>query len=269
LSGRLAFGAGICLISLAFVAVPGCSDEAAEGGGADAGEDVAVVEDTASQDVGEDIDAAVEDVADEEDAVEDVALPPGCGPAWASTDPGTGVAAQIFIYEASRPDATADSPGVEGGVVCSRAGVIPWTDVTWDEAVAACATVGARLCPGAEWDNGCYGEGRTSYPYGNTYDPNACNVLESPDGCLTGTCRLVPTGSYPRCRSASSALDMTGNASEWVGDQRTFGDEMYDVRGGHYASADDANIRCRNAHFWRERTYHDPMLGFRCCRDLQ
>lgn len=256
--GACAFVLGLCCA---------CSGgSGASGVGMDVGGDAGG--DT-SGDVVEDVADAEPDVADTSDDVERVDVPPGCGPTWVRTDPATGTASEMFAWEASRLDATATSAGTDNRSVCSQPGVLPWTEVSQPEAAAACASIGARLCMGAEWDNGCYGPNRSTYPYGNTYDPNVCNVLESPDGCLTGTCQLVPTGQYGGCRSASGVWDMSGNASEWVADQRSFGEEVYEVRGGNYASADDATIRCRNAHFWREADYRDPMLGFRCCRELQ
>ena len=153
-----------------------------------------------------------------------------------------------------------------GASVCSRPGVLPWVNVSWDEARAACAAVGASLCSGSAWNAACRGQDRASYPYGDEYDPDACNVLESPDGCLN-QCRVVPTGSYESCVSAAGAYDMSGNVAEWVEDQRPFGGEVeYEVRGGSYYSADDATIQCRDGHIWRPPGDRSPELGFRCCR---
>jgi len=61
----------------------------------------------------------------------------------------------IMKYEASRPNATGGSQGTGGGYVCSRAGVIPWTNVTRPQAQNACAAIGARLCTETEWQNTC------------------------------------------------------------------------------------------------------------------
>jgi hypothetical protein len=66
-----------------------------------------------------------------------------------------GSAAQIMKYEASRPNATATNVGTQQTHVCSRVGAQPWTNVTYPQAVAACATVGARLCTEAEWERMC------------------------------------------------------------------------------------------------------------------
>lgn len=185
-----------------------------------------------------------------------------------SVDAGTECvvwAGNVFAHEASRSDATLSSHG-QAASVCSRAGVLPWVEVTWEEAGAACAAIGATLCEGAAWNAACRGEGGTRYPYGETYDPDVCNVLESPDGCLN-ECRVAATGQYAGCVSAAGAFDMSGNVAEWVADRRPFGEaDEYEVRGGSYYSANDATIQCRDGHTWRPPQTRSPELGFRCCR---
>lgn len=244
--------------------VVGCgggSSGAAAGGGVDAGVSDAAEADEPS----EPADVAVSDLGEDEvgdagGALTEDARSEVCEQVWRQLG-----GFEMFAFEASRPDATAQAAGEDGASVCSREGVLPWTEVSWVEAAEACESIGARLCTGAEWDGGCRGEGRAIFPYGQDYDPEACNVLESPDGCFNA-CRLVTTGQYERCVSASGVHDMSGNAAEWVADRRPFGDEAYDVRGGSYFSADDNTIRCRNANLSREPTFTNPDLGFRCCR---
>jgi hypothetical protein len=53
---------------------------------------------------------------------------------------------QMMKYEASRPDATGADSGLEASTVCSRPGVLPWTNITYPQAQAACQAVGGRLC---------------------------------------------------------------------------------------------------------------------------
>jgi hypothetical protein len=56
----------------------------------------------------------------------------------------------IDIHAASRVDATSSSPGRDESFATSRAGVIPWTDVTFAEAVEACGRAGKFLCDSDE-----------------------------------------------------------------------------------------------------------------------
>jgi formylglycine-generating enzyme required for sulfatase activity len=69
------------------------------------------------------------------------------------TIPGT--TTQIMKYEASRPGATNLDGGTLQSHVCSKPSVLPWTNVTYPQAVAACTAVGARLCTEAEWQDMC------------------------------------------------------------------------------------------------------------------
>ncbi len=245
------------LLILVLVTAAACSDPAGVSAGDSGGDDVGGTDGSPDTSV----DVVASDVAEEIDA--------GPDSADVAPDADDGCAqwvGNVFQYEASRPDATAESHGLDGASVCSRAGVLPWVEVTWAEASAACATLGATLCSGPAWDAACKGEGGSRYPYGADYDPDACNVLESPDGCLNA-CRVAATGQYDRCVSAAGALDMSGNVGEWVADERPFGQELqYEVRGGSYFSANDATIQCRDGHTWRTPDTRSPELGFRCCR---
>ncbi len=56
----------------------------------------------------------------------------------------------IDIHAASRPDATATSRGRDGSFATSRPNVIPWTNLTFHEAVEACSRAGKFLCTSDE-----------------------------------------------------------------------------------------------------------------------
>ncbi len=64
-------------------------------------------------------------------------------------------AVQIMKYEASRPDASATDAGTQGGHACSKAGVLPWTNIKQPDAEQVCANMGARMCTEAEWQASC------------------------------------------------------------------------------------------------------------------
>jgi hypothetical protein len=63
--------------------------------------------------------------------------------------------AEIFAYEASRPDASATGAGGNEDYPCSKPAALPWTNITYPEAVDACEAIGARLCSEEEWQLAC------------------------------------------------------------------------------------------------------------------
>ncbi|MEZ4365700.1 MAG: MopE-related protein [Kofleriaceae bacterium] len=71
---------------------------------------------------------------------------------------------QIMKYEASRPDAASTNQGSMTGWACSKAGVLPWTNVTQPVAEATCAAMGARLCSESEWELSCLAGNSTTPP---------------------------------------------------------------------------------------------------------
>lgn len=99
----------------------------------------------------------------------------------------------------------------ETGAARSVAGELPASDVTWDRADAACRAAGKIICPREVWYAACSAGGTRTHPYGETYDPAACNGGDDDFG-------LLPAGSLEGCEGAIPGLfDMTGNVWEWVG----------------------------------------------------
>ncbi len=182
----------------------------------------------------------------------------------------------IDRWEASRPDATADSAGQDESSATSRPGVLPWkTDGTpagYTTAQAACTAAGKRLCAPAEWLSACQGPAQKVYCYGNSYDPVACNGIDAhcddPEpGCGAADreqgifhFHLAPTGTFLLCTNDYSVYDINGNLWEFV--QASGG--TLSVRGGAYNCGDSAYLhRCAYVSPAAMRTE----VGFRCCGD--
>jgi serine/threonine protein kinase len=129
---------------------------------------------------------------------------------------------------------------------------IPRTQISRADAAQICTGRGFRLCADPEWEQACRGSANASYPYGQHFDPQRCNI----GGRMQ---QIGEAGSAAHCRSAAGAYDMSGNVAEWTasGNQR----------GGSAYSA-PANARC--SHVVRGA---DPGgaadVGFRCCADLR
>ncbi|KAB2892515.1 MAG: SUMF1/EgtB/PvdO family nonheme iron enzyme, partial [Kofleriaceae bacterium] len=175
----------------------------------------------------------------------------------------------VDTYEASRPDATPLSGGVSAARSCSKPGVLPWRNVSYNVAQAACAAAGKTLCSATQWQTACEGATNTTYPYGDTFSAAACNT-EPHDGIPGGDdddVRLA-TGALAACVASTGAVDLSGNLKEWTDDitgQTAGGVDIAVLRGGAYdtpAFGATCDFRTsRAAVNVLEQTY-----GFRCCR---
>jgi hypothetical protein len=162
----------------------------------------------------------------------------------------------IDAYEASRG---------EDGRAASIRGAMPWTELTWWEAEAACTAAGKRLCDSDEWRAACGGPEGWPFPYGEEGRGDYCNC--DPRYTLPGPYPgLVPTGSFPTCEGGYAGLfDMVGNAGEWTATYRASSDagSGYIECGG---SAYGGTNGCRYASVLHAPDWPVPTLGFRCCR---
>ncbi|MBN1654820.1 MAG: SUMF1/EgtB/PvdO family nonheme iron enzyme [Deltaproteobacteria bacterium] len=176
----------------------------------------------------------------------------------------------IDAYEASRP--TEQS----GTYSCAVADRQPWVNVTWDEADSACKAAEKRLCTEEEWQTACEGAEKNSYPYGDTFDGDACNGKEyDPDCTGDNDDEVLPTGtaygcpSKPatsKCVTPSGVYDLSGNVREWTGEQVSSDPLTYRIRGG---SKDNVKVglTCQFEFQLADHDFFLDNLGFRCCRD--
>jgi hypothetical protein len=150
-----------------------------------------------------------------------------------------------------------------GGEAVSAAGVIPWVEVTWDGADYACAMAGKRLCDADEWIRACEGPAENTYPYGNAFNPQACNGCGYWENCLE--LHTIATGSVETCEGGVAGLfDMSGNVAEWTAGC----DYFCDVMGGS-SWGFERSITCRSRQELSPE--HDQWrtdIGFRCCLSL-
>jgi len=130
---------------------------------------------------------------------------------------------------------------------------LPRAGVSFADASQACTSRGGRLCSDLEWEHACRGHGGASYPYGNSYDPKRCNTASS---------ELKTVGSFPACRSASGAFDMSGNLAEWVtakGEPANKGGSSWDGNPMGRCSTTQKTVAPGPA----------PHVGFRCCQAIK
>ncbi len=169
------------------------------------------------------------------------------------------------------------------GVAVSAEGAVPQGYIDADVAAAACAAAGKRLCTSVEWVAACSGDGARTFPYGDVYDPAACNTEYAGDHPVCdyfGTCDGVwdtahmndpginqqpgteaAAGAFGGCVTLEGVHDLHGNLHEWVADA----DGSF--RGGFYADASINGQGCGYVTTAHDRAYHDYSTGFRCCAD--
>jgi formylglycine-generating enzyme required for sulfatase activity len=88
----------------------------------------------------------------------------------------------------------------------------PVVGVTYDQAALYCSFVNGRLPTEAEWEKAARGPEGNIYPWGNA-SPN-CDLANIAN-CVRKTTSVK---EYPQGQSYYEALDMSGNAYEWVAD---------------------------------------------------
>ncbi len=151
----------------------------------------------------------------------------------------------------------------QGGddVAESVVGAMPWVNVSWNAASAACDAAGKRLCEENEWFDGCSGPPpKTAYPYGYNYDEDACN------GSAHDVGTVVPTGSMATCEGGYDGLfDMGGNVIEWTA--TCFSPASCRVRGGSFLGTDGFYLLCDTGNIYAPAVERGH-IGFRCCQSL-
>lgn len=151
------------------------------------------------------------------------------------------------------------SEGDEGSEV-SVPGVLPWTNVSWNEANLACQWAGKRLCTADEWLAACEGPSVRVFPYGDIYILGACNDQ------FSGIGARLRTGDSIGCEGGIAGLfDMIGNVAEWTSECDSGGCV---TRGWSYRTWTDDRTACRSTPYGFRSDRREENVGFRCCLSL-
>lgn len=144
----------------------------------------------------------------------------------------------------------------------------PRACVTWFEAEAYAAWRGGFLPTEAQWEYAARGPESLIYPWGNVWEPERANVVDSTETSEVGT--------YPEGASWVGAHDMAGNVMEWVQDwlsddytEAETTDPTGPERGrvkvekGGWWGSNAFVARSAYRHFEDPPTYNDHHIGFR------
>ena len=166
----------------------------------------------------------------------------------------------IYTYEASRPDSGATGAGSLTTRACSKGSALPWSNVSYAAAEAACKAAGKRLCSPTEWFLACSGSSNRTYPYGNSYQSKTCNGKDYSSTYDGANASGVASG----CKSQDGVMDLSGNVREWTDDPAKGSSSPEQVRGGAYDTI-SYGLACSFDFVVMPKTFQYPNLGFRCC----
>lgn len=151
----------------------------------------------------------------------------------------------------------------------------PAVEASWIGARDFCAWRGARLPTEAEWEKAARGTDRRLYPWGNA-PPDATRARFG--AAFNAT---MPVTAHPAGASPYGALDMAGNAWEWVSSvYRAYPYRADDGReqngpgpvrstrgGGHDSSAEEIMATQRGRQLSRNPRAGHHNISFRCAAD--
>jgi len=174
------------------------------------------------------------------------------------------------------------NPGGRSVRAVSAPGAVPQGYISGDQAAAACARAGKRLCTRSEWELACMGPDGHTYPYGDVREWGVCNDhrdqhpaieyfgtsdawiwSELGNACLNQLHdSLARTGARAGCVTADGVFDLMGNLHEWIDDpEGTF-------KGGYYVDTVINGEGCLYTTTAHATSHWDYSTGFRCCADL-
>jgi formylglycine-generating enzyme required for sulfatase activity len=165
---------------------------------------------------------------------------------------------------------------------------VHWID--WCDAFMYCQWASKNLCgkigggsnlttdyakrDASEWYNACSAEGVNIYPYGGSYNGQACNGADYTPIADAGHANAIyPVQDFSGipvntlCQGGASGLyQMSGNVAEWEDSCDLYTGETDNclVRGGSFSSS-QANLACNVQPPTQLRNTRAAEVGFRCC----
>lgn len=133
----------------------------------------------------------------------------------------------------------------------------PQVGVSWYEAIAFCRWLSQELeteitLPSeAQWERAARHTDGRIYPWGDEFDPQRCNMIE------TGVGRTSAVGFFPSGNAARGAADLAGNVLEWSRTKWLDNYKGYEQKVNNDEEGDDR-------HVWRGGSFARAQLDVRC-----
>jgi formylglycine-generating enzyme required for sulfatase activity len=143
----------------------------------------------------------------------------------------------------------------------------PINCVAYSGAEQYCAFVDGRVCTEEEWLAACRGGDGRAFPYGSTFDLEACNARPRGTTVEDRELKTAAVGSHARCEGGLPGLfDMAGNVAEWVNACKG---TYCKFRGAGYLSNDpvDRFAGCNGVCSGNDKSLQSGVVGIRCCKD--
>jgi serine/threonine-protein kinase len=185
----------------------------------------------------------------------------------------------LYCHEAGLPEPAGANEALDYPVV----------NVTFYDAQKFATWATKRLPTAEEWEKAARGTDGRPYPWGDIFDSERANIPK--DKAAARSAALAPAAAYPSGRSPYGALNMLGNAWEWVNTPAEVpeGDEFegyqregfpnlhpalsrtepyYQIRGGSFRFVpDDPTALIWDSSPAPERAA-TPQIGFRCAKSV-
>ena len=178
--------------------------------------------------------------------------------------------ARIVTLDSFHMDSTEVTVAAYRRFLDSTGGEAPWrgappsdwpaTGILWSEAQRFCGWRGAVLPSEDQWEAAARGPEGWRYPWGDAWDRGRANA-----GSVADT--LKPVGGFPLGRSTVGAVDMIGNAWEWVATEDTGANGVlrHVIKGGAFNTSPNRATASQRFTYPDERRWLWN-TGFRCAR---